>query len=107
MPETLRLDKWLWFARFFKSRSLAAAVVESGAVRLNGVGVAKPSHPVRPGDELVFPTGPKRRRVTVLALPERRGPAAAARASYREEEPPPPDPDEFGRRRAGNSAKTP
>ena len=91
MPETLRIDKWLWFARFFKTRSLAAAVVAEGGVLLNGAVVAKTSVAVRVGDDVVFPTGKRRRRVTVLALGERRGPAPEAQALYREEEPPLPE----------------
>lgn len=87
--DTLRIDKWLWFARFFKSRSLAAQVVEAGEVRMNGQVVAKVAQAVRPGDELVFPTGRRLRRVTVLALGERRGPAPEAQTLYREEDPPP------------------
>lgn len=91
MAETLRIDKWLWFARFFKTRSAAAAVVAEGEVLLNGAAVVKTSALVRAGDELVFATGKRRRRVTVLALGERRGPAPEAQALYREEEPPPPE----------------
>ncbi|MGE5503708.1 MAG: RNA-binding S4 domain-containing protein [Actinomycetota bacterium] len=86
--EALRIDKWLWFARFFKSRSLAASVVEAGEVSLNGRPVAKPAQTVCPGDELVFPTGPRLRRVAVVALGERRGPAPEAQALYRELEAP-------------------
>lgn len=91
MSGTLRIDKWLWFARFFKTRSLAASVVEAGEVSVNGVVVVKTSTALRPGDEVVFPAGKRRRRVTVLALGERRGPAPEAQALYREEEPPPPE----------------
>lgn len=91
MSAALRIDKWLWFARFFKTRSLAASVVAAGEVSLNGAVVAKASALVRVGDELVFPTGKRRRRVTVLALGERRGPAPEAQALYREEDPPPPE----------------
>ena len=90
----MRLDKWLWFARFFKSRSQAEAVIEAGAVRLNGRPVAKAAQPVRPGDELVFATGKRRRRVRVVAAAERRGPAAEARALYEELEPPPAGEDD-------------
>jgi ribosome-associated heat shock protein Hsp15 len=91
MSDSLRIDKWLWFARFFKTRSLAAAVVSEGEVLMNGVVVGKTSALVRVGDELIFPTGKRRRRVTVLCLGERRGPAPEAQALYREEEPPPPE----------------
>jgi ribosome-associated heat shock protein Hsp15 len=95
MPEGLRIDKWLWFARFFKTRSLAASTVQAGEVRLNGQPVTKPSTTVKPGDDLVFPTGRRMRRVTMLALGERRGPAPEAQALYREETPPPAEEEEF------------
>ena len=85
----VRLDKWLWFARFFKSRSLARAVVEAGEVRLDGRRVVRAAQPVGPGDELVFPTAKRRRRVRVVAVAERRGPAPEAQALYVELEPPP------------------
>ncbi|MCR6629293.1 MAG: RNA-binding S4 domain-containing protein [Magnetospirillum sp.] len=91
MAESLRIDKWLWFARFFKTRSLAASMVEAGEVRLNGAVVGRASTLLRVDDELIFPTGKRHRRVTVLALGERRGPAPEAQALYREEEPPPPE----------------
>lgn len=91
MTATLRIDKWLWFARFYKTRSLAALVVTAGEVSVNGAVIAKTSAVVRVGDELVLPTGKRRRRVTVLALGERRGPAPEAQALYREEDPPPPE----------------
>lgn len=84
MTESLRIDKWLWFARFFKTRSLAASVVASGHVWLNGQVVTKPAQAVKVGDELAFPTGPRLRRVTVLALGERRGPAPEAQGLYAE-----------------------
>lgn len=81
---TQRIDKWLWYARFFKTRSLAASVIAAGEVRLNGVVVTKAAQAVRPGDVLDFPTGPKLRRITVVALGERRGPAPEAQGLYRE-----------------------
>ena len=80
--DSLRLDKWLVFARFFKTRGMAARLIAEGEVRLNGTVAVKPAQTVRPGDELVFPTGPKWRRVRVVALGERRGPAPEARALY-------------------------
>lgn len=82
MPETLRLDKFLWFARFFKTRAQAAAAIEAGEVSLNGQAAVKPAQSVRPGDDLVFPTGKRWRRVEVVALPHRRGPAPEARSTY-------------------------
>ncbi|CUW37809.1 Ribosome-associated heat shock protein implicated in the recycling of the 50S subunit [Magnetospirillum sp. XM-1] len=79
-----RLDKWLFFCRFFKSRALAANVVESGGVRLNGQSVAKPAHAVKPGDRLSFPAGPYTRTVEVVAPGTRRGPAPEAQGLYRD-----------------------
>jgi ribosome-associated heat shock protein Hsp15 len=79
-----RLDKWLFFCRFFKSRSLAANVIESGGVRLNGHPVSKPAHGVKPGDRISFPAGPYIRTVEVLEPGTRRGPAPEARKLYRD-----------------------
>ncbi len=86
--ESLRVDKWLWFARFCKSRSLAQQLLDSGEVRLNGRPVGKASAAVKPGDELIFPLGRGWRRVQVVSLGSRRGPASEARALY-EDLPPP------------------
>ncbi len=80
--ERLRLDKWLWFARFFKSRSLAAKQVEAGAVRLSGAPVAKAHQTVKPGDVLTFAQGGHIRVIRVKALGTRRGPAPEAQALY-------------------------
>jgi ribosomal 50S subunit-recycling heat shock protein len=82
-----RLDVWLWRARFFKSRGLAAKFLEEGRVRLTRQGAAemrvdKASRTVRPGDGLVFAIGGRLIAVTVQALGERRGPAGEARALY-------------------------
>lgn len=82
--EELRIDKWLWFARFCKSRSLAQHWVAGGEVTVNGRPVAKVSAVVRPGDQIQFPAGRRWRRVRVLALGERRGPAPEAQALYTE-----------------------
>ncbi len=79
----VRLDKWLWAARFFKTRSLAQAAVEGGKVRLNG-DRAKPSREVRVGDTLAIQAGELTWTVTVLGLSDRRGPAPAARQIYAE-----------------------
>lgn len=86
---TLRLDKWLWFARFFKSRSLAARLCESGRARLNKAIVHKAHQPVRVGDVLTFPLGPHIRVIAVRALGVRRGPASAAALLYEDLAPPP------------------
>ena len=83
MIETLRLDKWLWQARFFKSRAIASQVCEAGGVRLNGHPVAKAHQTIRPGDMLTFPQGGTIRVVEILALGTRRGPASEAQGLYR------------------------
>ena len=80
--DRIRIDKWLWQARFFKTRSLAAGVVSSGHLRLNGVKMAKPGHDVRPGDVLTFAQASRIRVVRVLAPGTRRGPAEEARTLY-------------------------
>jgi ribosome-associated heat shock protein Hsp15 len=89
-PESIRLDKWLWFARFFKTRSLAASVVSGGHVRVNGVRAGKPAHGVGPGDVLTFAQGDAIRVVEIAALGTRRGPAPEAQALYLDKSPPPP-----------------
>ena len=79
----LRIDKWLWFARFCKSRSLAQSWIEAGEVRLNGQVVEKCSEPVKPGDRIEMPRGARmRHEVEVLELAEKRGGAPQAQALY-------------------------
>jgi ribosome-associated heat shock protein Hsp15 len=85
---TLRLDKWLWFARLTKSRSLAARLCEAGAVAIAGRATLKPHHPVRIGDVVTVPQGRVIRTVHVAALGTRRGPATEARQLYLEPDPP-------------------
>ncbi len=84
----MRLDKWLWQARFFRTRALAARLVAAGKVRVNARRVSKAASPVRVGDGLTFPQGDTVRVVRVLALGARRGPAAEAQALYRDLAPP-------------------
>lgn len=84
----LRLDKWLWFARFARTRSLAARLCAEGAVAIGGAAVLKPGHPVRVGDRLTLRHGRVLRQVTVLALAERRGSPQEARRLYAEAAPP-------------------
>jgi ribosome-associated heat shock protein Hsp15 len=79
-----RLDQWLWFARFVKSRSLAARLCAAGAVTVNGSAVTKPNQTVRVGDTVILPQGGWQRTVRVLALGVRRGPASEARLLYEE-----------------------
>ncbi|RVT84050.1 RNA-binding S4 domain-containing protein [Rhodobacteraceae bacterium CCMM004] len=88
---TQRLDKWLWHARFFKTRSLATRQVSGGHVRVNGTRAAKASQGVAVGDVLTFVQGRAVRVVRLLALADRRGPAPEARALY-DDLSPPPDP---------------
>ena len=83
-----RLDKWLWCARFFKSRSLATKLLEGGRLRLSGQVVSKSHQVVRVGDVLTFPQGPHIRVIEVVALANRRGPAPEARTLYRDLAPP-------------------
>lgn len=91
----LRLDKWLWFARIVRTRSLAARWCAAGQVSVGGGVALKPHHPVRIGDRISVASGRWRREVTVVALGERRGPAVTARLLYDEPAPPLPlcDPD--------------
>lgn len=79
---TLRLDKWLWHARFFKSRTQAAAFCTEGRLRLNRRHIDRASVPVRIGDVLTFPLGKLIRVVRVRALGKRRGPPPEARTLY-------------------------
>lgn len=85
----LRLDKWLWQARFFKTRDLAAEVVSAGHLRLNGQHCLKPGHGVGPGDVLTFAQGARIRVIRVLDLGERRGPAEEAQGLYLDLDAPP------------------
>jgi ribosomal 50S subunit-recycling heat shock protein len=84
--DACRADVWLWRARFFKTRSLAAKYVEEGRVRLTRAGqesrLDKPARPVKVGDQLVFALGGRLIAVTVEAMGDRRGPATEARALY-------------------------
>lgn len=81
MADTLRIDKWLFFTRFFKTRGQASSAVSGGHVTRAGER-AKPAQPVRVGDELAITRGRYTWHVTVLAIPPRRGPATEARACY-------------------------
>jgi ribosome-associated heat shock protein Hsp15 len=83
-----RVDKFLWYARFFKSRTLAATMVSGGRVRINGERCEKPSTLVKIGDVLTFPAGPRVRVIKVLAGGERRGPAPEAQTLYEDLTPP-------------------
>lgn len=81
--DSVRIDKWLWAARFFKTRSLATDAVDGGKVEVNGEH-AKPSKAVKPGDEIRLRLGPYEHILIVRALGERRGPASVAQTLYEE-----------------------
>jgi ribosome-associated heat shock protein Hsp15 len=95
--EPIRIDKWLWAARFFKTRSLAAEAVTGGKIEVNGAR-AKPSRIMRPGDKLNIRRGPYEWTVVVKGLAKLRGPAPEAQLLYEETE-------ESVRRRAAASAQ--
>nr|WP_321508647.1 RNA-binding S4 domain-containing protein [uncultured Celeribacter sp.] len=86
--ETIRLDKWLWYARFFKTRGLAAKIVTGGHVRVNTAKVAKAATAVGAGDVLTFAQGRQVRVVRITACGTRRGPAPEAQALYEDLSPP-------------------
>nr|WP_295828613.1 RNA-binding S4 domain-containing protein [uncultured Azospirillum sp.] len=90
-PGRLRIDKWLWYARFFKTRSLAAKLCNDGGVRLSGAVVTKAHAAVKPGDVLTFAQGRHIRVIKVVALGSRRGPAPEAQALYEDLAPPVPE----------------
>lgn len=82
--DQVRLDKWLWAARFFKTRALAAEAVEGGKVELNGEN-PKRAKQVRPGDRVRIRLGPYEHLLVVKAVAERRGPASVAATLYDED----------------------
>jgi ribosome-associated heat shock protein Hsp15 len=81
--DRVRIDKWLWAARFYKTRSQATEAVDGGKVELNGVR-AKPAKEVKIGDEVRVRLGPYEHQVTVRGLSDKRGPARLAQALYEE-----------------------
>jgi len=89
--ERQRIDRWMWCARFFKTRSIAARFVGTGKLRVNGARVTKAAHQVRPGDVLTFPLGERIRVIEVQGFVEKRGSAKIAVTLYDDQSPPPPD----------------
>lgn len=87
---SLRIDKWLWHARLAKTRSLAARLCEAGLVELGDRVVTKPNQAVKIGARIAVVQGRQRRRVEVLGLGTRRGPATEAQTLYRDTAPPEP-----------------
>ena len=83
----MRIDRFLFFVRLTKSRTIAQAVVEDGHIRIDGKRVTRPSEEVRAGSVVALPLHGNVRVVRVLSLPHRRGPAAEARSHYEEVEP--------------------
>jgi ribosome-associated heat shock protein Hsp15 len=79
----IRIDKWLWAARFFKTRSLATDAISGGKVKLNGA-ASKPAREVKIGDRLDIFNGDIRWEITILGLSDKRGPASSARLLYEE-----------------------
>lgn len=100
-PQTQRIDKWLWYARFFKTRSLASKFVSAGHIRLSRKDndsdtqrVDKPRTTVQPGNILTFMYGNRVRIIHVLECGKRRGPASEAQTLYQDCSPPPPPKEE-------------
>ena len=83
--DNVRIDKWLWAARFFKTRSMAAEAVDRGRIKIGGENV-KPARSVKVNDKIFIDNGSTRWEVTVLGLSDKRGPAPVAQALYRETE---------------------
>lgn len=92
--EGQRLDRWLWFTRLVKTRTLAAKFVETGKVRVNAVKVIKPSRTVRPGDVVTATLHRRLHVLKVLSAGERRGPASEAQTLYEDITPQPRGEDE-------------
>lgn len=84
---TIRVDKWLWYARFFKTRGLASKQVTAGHVRINSAKISKAAHQVGAGDTLTFPQGTIIRVVEILELGVRRGPAPEAEKLFHDRTP--------------------
>jgi ribosome-associated heat shock protein Hsp15 len=87
-PGKLRIDRWLWFARFFKTRSIASRLSATRKIRVDGNVISKASQTVAVGNVLTFPQGRIIRTVQILALGDRRGPAAEAQELYEDLAPP-------------------
>ena len=82
--QKIRIDKWLWYARFFKSRSLSSKHITYSGVRLNGRKIHRPAETVSAGDSITFSIGLRVKVIEVLFCGSRRGPAVEARSLYRE-----------------------
>jgi ribosome-associated heat shock protein Hsp15 len=105
-PDSLRIDRWLFAVRLFKSRSLAAQAVTGGKVHVNGIRV-KPAHSVKAGDTVSFVRGATTFECAVRAIPLRRGPAKEAQLCYEESAVSRAQREEFARRMKLASALSP
>lgn len=104
----LRVDKWLWYARFFKTRSMATKLCNGGGLRISGTVVSKAHAVVKPGDILTFAQARHIRTIKVIALGARRGPYEEARLLYEDLAPPVPEervPDPWRSAGAGRPTK--
>ena len=90
VPQSMRVDKWLWHARFFKTRTLASKLAAAGNIRINGQKQSRAAATIRAGDVLTFPLNRDIRVIEVVALSIRRGPAPEAQALYIDRDPPQP-----------------
>ena len=93
VPTKGRVDKWLWHARFFKTRGLAAKLVTGGHLRVNGNRIAKPSVMIGAGDTLTFPQSRRIRVIRIATIGVRRGPAPEAQTLYEDLTPPEEKPE--------------
>jgi ribosome-associated heat shock protein Hsp15 len=93
-PVALRVDKWLWHARFFKTRVLCTKLISSG-IRVNSNPISKPAFQIKQGDVLTFKQNDDIRVIEVVAIGVRRGPAPEAQALYNDLDPPQPKIKEF------------
>jgi len=103
----LRIDKWLWHARFFKSRTLAARLCGSGKLRLNSELIRKSHATLKQGDVLTFPKNDDVRVIKVVTLSTRRGPASEAITLYEDLEPPQPAAKKAQERKTALAAREP
>jgi ribosome-associated heat shock protein Hsp15 len=104
--QAVRIDRWLWAARAFRSRTLAAEACDGGKIEVNGAR-AKPHKLLRPGDLVAVSTPVGKRRLKVVGLAERRGPASVARTLYEDLTPPsPPTEKNFFHRERGSGRPT-
>ena len=95
--ERQRVDKWLWFSRIVKTRTLAGELITTGKLRVNSTKISKPSHMVKPGDVLTFTHYSQVKIIKIVGIGSRRGPAPEAQALYEDMSPPVVRPDPLSR----------